>query len=406
MIFSMKQVLTLPILISLVACISACSAQENEISEEVEPEQPEDTTNWVFEPIIEGAPISHIEWQNPIKVSHQVYNAAYPRMLQLGGDTLFLAYHGGDENNSWDNIYLRKSFDRGNSWSDPEVLMEDNDPNYWGFANPEFVELDNGRILMAFTGRGRPDDNQHDNIQVMHSDDRGATWSSPRIVAYGRSWEPAMIQHPNGEVLMFYSSEARWWGTDQEIEQEILLVTSENDGISWSNPESVAYSNGNRDGMPVPIVLREGKGLAFAIESVGNTDSPWILHSSLSDRYSSDGLIARELAAPKNLVNFGGGPYLIQLPTGETILSCHDTGGRTIGSDWMKNTMYVLIGDEEARNFGSVSYPFPDLPADEGAFFNAIHSLDANTIIALGSRNFSDGHSEVHWVTGDIIRTE
>ena len=103
-------------------------------------------------------------------------------------------------------------------------------------------------------------------------------------------------------------------------------------------------------------------------------------------------------------MNFGGGPYLIQLATGETILSLHDTGGRELGSDWMKNTMYVLIGNDEAKDFKNVSYPFPDLPANEGAFFNSICALDENTIIALASRNFADGHSEVHWVTGTVVR--
>ncbi len=369
-----------------------------------EPEVEEDTSAWVIEKSIDGKPISHIEWGTPRIVSHEVFNAAYPRMIRLGGDTLLMAYHGGDQNNSWDNIYLRKSFDLGVSWTEPEVLMVDDDPDYWGYANPEFLELRNGRILMAFTGRGRPDDNQHDNIQVTHSDDRGETWTNPRIVKYGRSWEPAMVQHPNGEVMMFYSSEAQWWQVADEIEQEILMVVSDNDGMSWSNPISVAYTPSMRDGMPIPVVLKDGKGIVFAIESVGNSNGPWIVYSDLENQFESpDG---RWLAAPKSLVNFGGGPYLLQLETGETILSLHDTGGRDIGSDWMKNTMYVLIGDEEAKNFENVSYPFPDLPPNEGAFFNSICALDNQILIALASRNFSDGHSEIHWVKGNVVRFE
>lgn len=369
-------------------------------------EQEEDITEWVTDPIIPGKPVSHIAWGTPRKVSHEIFSAEYGRMLRMGGDTIMMVYHGGVQNNTWDNIYLRKSYDKGLTWSAPETLMEDTDPDYWGFANPELVGLRSGRILMAFTGRGRPDDNQHDNIQVMHSDDRGQSWSGPRIVAYGRSWEPAMVQHPGGDVLMVYSSEARWWGTDQELEQEILMVSSENEGMSWTVPRTVAYTDGKRDGMPVPLVLKENKGIVFAIESVGSADSPWIVWSSNQDQFRDSDNIVRWLAVPKSLVNFGGGPYLAQLPTGETILSCHDAGGRAIGADWKKNTMYVLIGDAEAKDFSNVSYPFPDLPPDEGAFFNSIYALDANTLIALGGRNFSDGHSEVHWVTGTIVREE
>lgn len=365
----------------------------------------EDTT-WVTEGIVSGQPISHIEWGDAERVSHDVYSADYPRMLRLGGDTLFLAYHGGPQYNEWDNIYLRKSFDLGRTWQDAEVLMVDDDPQYYGFANPEFLKLRSGKILMAFTGRGNPDDNQHNNIQVMYSNDRGFTWSNPNIVAFGRSWEPAMVQHPSGEVLMFYSSEARWWQVSDEIEQEILLVKSENDGLSWSSPKSVAYTSGNRDGMPVPLLLRESKGVIFVIESVGNRDSPWILHTDLQNAFNDPNEVSRYLAAPKSQVNFGGGPYIIQLPTGETILSCHDTGGRSIGTDWKKNTMYVLIGDSDARNFSNVSFPFPDLPPNEGAFFNSIHALDENTLVALGSRHFPDGHAEIHRVIGTIVREE
>ena len=400
-----RQILRGMVLLWVIVVLWACKPGE-EPSAKPPVEEEEDTTAWVIEHAQPGAPISHILWGEPVKVSHEVFGAEYPRMLQLGEDTLFLAYHGGDEQNAWDNIYLRKSFDRGATWSEEEVLMADNDPNYWGFANPEFLELRSGRILMAFTGRGRPDDNQHDNIQFMYSDDRGTTWSAPRIVALGRSWEPAMVQHPNGDVLLFYSSEARWWQVvpADQTQQEILMVTSKNDGGSWSLPKSVAYTSGMRDGMPVPLVLKDGKGIAFAIESVNNRDSPWILRSSLSARFQTPGDISKRLAAPKTTVNFGGGPYLVQLPTGETILSCHDTGGRDIGPDWKRNTMYVLIGDAEANNFSNVSYPFPDLPVDEGAFFNALHVLDEDTVIALGSRYFADGHTEVHWVTGEIVR--
>ncbi|MBV6645549.1 MAG: exo-alpha-sialidase [Cyclobacteriaceae bacterium] len=384
----------------------ACGTDDEPTPPPPTEEPDEDTTQWVIESTIPGNPIGHIEWGSPRKVSHEVYGADYPRMISLGGDTLFLTYHGGPQNNDWDNLYLRKSFDRGQTWLDAEVLMADDDPDYYGFANPQLLALRSGRILLAFTGRGNPDDNQHNNIQVMHSDDRGMTWSRPRVVAYGRSWEPGLVEHPGGDVLMFYSSEARWWQVSDQIEQEILMTRSETNGISWSSPRSVAYTAGMRDGMPVPIVLRDGKGLVFAIESVGNRDSPWMLHSSLSNRFESANQVERYLAAPKSLVNFGGGPFIIQLPTGETILSCHDTGGRNIGSDWKKNTMYVLIGDSDAQNFSNVSYPFPDLPPDEGAFFNAVHALDANTVIALGSRHFADGHAEVHWVTGSIIREQ
>ena len=169
-----KQIPYLLVLLSV--GIRTCSSEDEPVAPGSNEEPDEDTTQWVIENITPGKPIHHIEWGTPRKVSHDVYSADYPRMLGLGGDTLFLAYHGGPRDNEWDNLYLRKSFDNGQIWSETQVLMADVDPNYFGFANPEFLELRNGRILLAFTGRGNPDDNQHNNIQVMHSDDRGETW--------------------------------------------------------------------------------------------------------------------------------------------------------------------------------------------------------------------------------------
>ena len=171
-----------------------------------------------------------------------------------------MVYHGGPLNNYWDNIYLRKSFDKGQTWTVTEALLEDNDPDYFGFANPELLELRSGRILLAFVGRGNPDDNQHNNVQVMHSDDRGETWSSPRIVAFGRSWEPGLVQHPNGDVLMFYSSEARWWQVSDQIEQEILMVQSESEGINmgFASLSSLYIRPKGRYGSSSRIKRRQG----------------------------------------------------------------------------------------------------------------------------------------------------
>lgn len=356
----------------------------------------------------------HINWENSArKISHDTYSAEYCRVHRVNGDTLLLVYHFGPQGNEWDNIALRRSTDGGNSWSEVEVLMEDDDPDYWGFATPDLLVLDNGWVILAFVGRGRPDDNIHNNVQVMISKDGGWSWDDPHIIATGRSWEPAMIQLPDGEVQLFYSSEARWWygpGSD-EPNQEILMIRSEDLGSTWSRPRQVAYASGLRDGMPVPLVLQDEKGIVFAIESVRNNKSPWILWSSLEANwnYADLGRVSnnrRWLATSENI--WGGGPYLVQLPEGETLLTVHDTGGRHLdGSwkgNWKKNTMLVLVGNSVAKNFTNITYPYPDLPANEGAIFNALLVKDNKTVVAISSRNFADGTGAIYWKEGHISR--
>lgn len=354
------------------------------------------------------APSLTITWDNASKkMSHDVYYAEYGRVERVKGDTLLLTYHFGPQGNEWDNIAIRRSIDGGNTWSEAETLMADDNPNYWGFSNPGLITLQNGDVILAYTGRGKPDDNQHDNIQIRVSKDRGWTFGPPKIVVTGRSWEPAMIQLPDGEIELFYSSEARWWSGPGSTasQQEILMVKSDDDGLVWKGPEQVAYTAGMRDGMPVPLVLQGGKGIVFPIESVNNIKSPWIVWSSLEARwnYANVATLAngrRWLATSENI--WGGAPYIVQLPTGETILSCQDNGGRAVGSDWKKNTMLVLVGNSVAKNFTNISYPWPNLPASEGAYYSSLFLKDASTLVLVTTRNFGDGHSEIYWKEGHI----
>ncbi len=350
-----------------------------------------------------------IEWSNTAtKLSHEVYFAEYPRIHRVKGDTLLLTYHFGPINNVWDNIAIRRSIDNGVTWSPAETIVADDHPDYYGFANPELLVLKDGSVMLAYAGRGRPDDNAHSNVQIRMSTDRGWTFGPPKIVARGRSWEPAMIQLPSGEIELFYASEARFWngpGSTAE-QQEILMVHSTDNGNTWRSPRRVAYTTNMRDGMPVPLVLNNNKGIVFPIEQVKGAKSPWIIWSSLDAKWEYKAPASLEngrrwLATTENI--WGGAPYIIQLPTGETILSVQDAGGRSI-PDWKKTTMLVLVGNSVAKNFTNISYPWPNLPSSEGAYYNSLFLKDENTVLAVTTRNFSDGHSEIFMKEGKIKR--
>ncbi|GAB3506822.1 hypothetical protein GCM10027341_40520 [Spirosoma knui] len=358
-------------------------------------------------PADNAQPALTITWDNTAKkLSHDVYFAEYGRVHRVKGDTLLLTYHCGDAQNYWDNIAIRRSVDGGNTWSAAEIVMADNDPNYYGFANPEILVMQNGDVMLAYTGRGNPDDNVHGNIQIRISKDRGWTFGAPRIVATGRSWEPGMIQLPDGDIELFYSSEAAWWPSASP-QQEILMVHSTDNGQTWSQPAHVAYTDRMRDGMAVPLVLKDNKGIVFPIESVNNTQSPWILWSSLSAKWQYAGLGTptnqrRWLATSERI--WGGAPYLVQLSGGQTLLSTQDAGGRSISSDWRKNTMLVLVGNSVAKNFTNISYPWPNLPTNEGAYYSSLFLKNDTTPVLITTRNFADGHSEIYWKEGHITK--
>ena len=151
---------------------------------------------------------------------------------------------------------------------------------YWRFCTPEILQLQNGWVLVAFEANARPDENKS-SIQILVSKDSGFTWSEPLIYETGRTWEPSMVQLPHGEIELFYSSEAKWWGS-HDLYQDIQVIRSTDNGESWSDPQVIAYYPSRRDGMPVPTVLQGNKGVVFGIECVGSSNSPYIIHRDMN----------------------------------------------------------------------------------------------------------------------------
>jgi len=348
-----------------------------------------------------------ITWDTAAKkISHNVYYAEYGRIKRISATTLLLTYHCGGAADYWNNIALRRSDDNGGTWSDAQILMTSNVPGYYGFSDPDILVMQNGWLMLTYVGRGNPDDNQHDNVQIRISKDNGITWGNPQIIALGRSWEPGTVQLANGDIEMFYSSEAKWWpGTNPQ--QDILFIHSTDNGAHWSSPKEVAYFSNDRDGMPVPVLLNNNKGIAFAIESVNNSQSPWIMWSSTDAKwnYSGDGSTQngrRWLATNDNI--FGGAPYLAQLSTGETLLSFQASDGRNIGSDWKKSTMLIYTGNSVANNFTRLANPWPNLPVNEGAYYSSIFLKDVTTVVLVTTRNMPDGHSEIWWKEGHLSK--
>ena len=339
------------------------------------------------------------------KISHQVYNAGYGRIQRLDSHTLLLTYHCGGIRDPTGNIALRKSEDNGLTWGNARILMTSGTPGYYGFSNPQALVMKNGWIMLAFAGKGKPDDNLHDNLQIRISKDHGESWSTPQVVTSGRSWEPGMVQLPDGDIELFYSSEAKWWPGHQ-VQQDILMIHSTDNGTSWTAPAEVGFSPGKRDGMPVPLLLKDNKGIVCSIESVRNTKSPFIIWSSTAAKWNDAerGTVQnkRRWVAISDSY-FGGAPYLVQLPTGETLLSFQAKAGRNV-KNVKKNTMLVYAGNDEAKNFRRMNDPWPNLPENEGAYYSSLFVKDANTVVLVTTRNNAKNISEVWWKEGKIMR--
>jgi hypothetical protein len=353
-----------------------------------------------------------IEWGNgERKLSHDVYFAEYGRIRRIAGDTLAMVYHFGSKGNEWDNIALRKSTDNGKSWSHVKTVVADVWPKrYSGFSTPELLVLQNKWLLLAYTGRGVPDDSLHNNLQFRISKDRGATWSKESIVAIGRSWEPGMVQLPDGEIQLFFANELiSNQAAKGRHEQKILLCTSRNNGQTWSKPKMIAFIPKVRDGMPVPLLLKNNKGVVVAMESVENHHSPELVWTSIAAKWNYEKIAdldnGRRWYGSIDPI-WGGGPYLVQMPTGETIIAMQTEGGRKIDryKGWKKNTVVVMTGNSVAKNFSNPTFPYPNLPLHEGRYFCSLFVKDKNTIVLISTRNGKDGRSSLYWKEGTVKR--
>ena len=335
---------------------------------------------------------------------------SYPRMARLSGGDLLVSFEAQGSS------HVILSEDDGSTWTEPiEAASADGDVIA---AVPSLLQLADGEILLAYNTRpprGNTDPDRRVGIKLLASPDGGRTWHARATVFEGGYqwsrgvWEPAMIQLDSGEILLYFANEFPFSST---AEQEISVVRSTDQGRTWSEPETVSYRQGHRDGMPVPLQLRNGAAIAVAIEDNGLVDGPFkpaILDlpadGSLPGVIDGDSqrrhpALASSASLPDD--SYGGAPYLVQLPGGETLLSFQSNEDRS--GDWSRSAMVVAIGTENARDFDRKSRPFR-VPDGRRALWNGLFVKDSVTVTALSATNaFNQAYQELYCVDGHVIR--
>jgi hypothetical protein len=181
------------------------------------------------------------------------------------------------------------------------------------------------------------------------------------------------------------------------------MLRSRDGGKSWSKPVTACYRKGSRDGMPVPVLLPEAKGIALAIEDSGlhGTFKPVIVASSWTDAWSG-GPVGGDspkrwsaLEEPLPAKTYAGAPYLVRLGDGATALSFQ----LAESGEMRESRMAVCLGDGRARSFGKPSFPFPD---GKGQLWNALFVKDDKTITAISEATV-DGRRGI-WTVDGVLR--
>ena len=339
--------------------------------------------------------------------------AACPRARQLSNGEILLAYHHGEAlGNCGSRVTLRKSRDGGASWYQTREIEGPNEKGFWGFCNPDFIELGHGRLMLVSAARGKADpksrngflsEGRHSGLRVRFSDDFGATWGPPRMVAGGRGrvWEPSIARLPGGELEIFYANESPTL-QEEGATQCIECIRSTDAGQTWTTPVLVTEKTNCRTGMPAALALSNGH-VALGQEVVGLATSPWIadtFHGHAQDEHLA-----------QDQYEFGGAPFLTRAPDGSTLLAFHSQCRQTaylksLPGSWLLSDIFVQRGDAAANHFGPASCPWPTVNELSGAFFPSLLAMRDGTLVAMAS--FITVHPNhttstiVRWIKGRL----
>jgi len=309
----------------------------------------------------------------------RISQAGYPRLKRLAnGQIFFVAEYGN-------GIYCKLSSDNGKTWSTQKLIKADEANVH--MAVPEVIQLANGTILVGYNGRVKTENGvQHYDIRLKRSTDNGNTWTN-EATAYTAStvgtegcWEPSFMQLPSGEVQLFFANEFPYPNTG---DQQISMVRSNDAGNTWSSYYTVSFRINERDGMPVPLMLKDAKGYVVVIEDSYNGFEPSILYSSDASwsPYISGNSINRWYPSTDSWLtgSYNGAPYIVQASGGETILSFQTANGRTNNS---LTDMVVGVGDNTSKNFVGYSRPF-NIPTANFALWNSLLVKNDTTVTAV-----------------------
>ncbi|MDB5105405.1 MAG: hypothetical protein JWP91_3094 [Fibrobacteres bacterium] len=330
----------------------------------------------------------------------------YGRAKKLGSGDLALVYSSGTD------VWIRKSGDGGRNWGTGIRVAHDD-----GYANTnaEMAELRNGWLVYGWNGR--PQAGGPYFIGTKISKDGGLTWGAEARAYTGGPdagtgcWEPAFLQLPGGELQLYFANESPYPGTSAD--QEIGMLRSLDNGGTWGSYLAVSHRAGSRDGMPVPVLLKDG-GIAVAIEDNGLSGSfkPAIIHSPAGMGWGGTpvggkdprrwGALAQEAVLAPSI--YAGAPYMVRLPSGETVLSIQSGEGRDPGtSPTAHPIMQVYVGTAEAGSFSGKTTPFPDIPAVGNGLWNSLLAIDDSTVMAVSSVA-GMGNNGVWTVIGRVLR--
>ena len=257
------------------------------------------------------------------------------------------------------------------------------------YSCPEAVVLKNGDILAV--AQYRPGLNYRvrghiNGLVTLRSSDNGRTWSKPEDIYQGVNWEPYLLELSNGDIHCYFTDSRRTEIVPKDTGTAMML--SKDGGKTWepgygSDPYLVIRSKyegyvrdeyvhiygekktAYNDQMPVVIQLNDSKELAAVMETA-RPKSDYDITFAYSGEDGEWDYLAEDQKGPEDRnekVFHGAGPYIVQFPSGETVMS-HGQA--------YDGTFSIRMGNEKARNFGKEAAIYAGLSHASGDYIGII----------------------------------
>ncbi|MFB6135919.1 MAG: sialidase family protein [Halobacteriaceae archaeon] len=174
-----------------------------------------------------------------------------PRVSRLADGRLVAAVNriaGDTPDREEERTWLLESEDGGETWGDPRATPAR------GIVPDQVVELDAGRWLLTVHTVTEVSGEERWRVQTWLSDDEGATWEGPHVVAEEPDYmlcEGSVVELPGGDLACLMR-ENSGRGLDA------FVAVSEDGGETWGEPFRVPIPACHR---PVAGVLQSGRVL-------------------------------------------------------------------------------------------------------------------------------------------------
>lgn len=327
----------------------------------------------------------------------------YSRIKQLangGGYVMFYNSNGQAGLGAECNYALSEDLNvwsaKGKLFVSRSITDKNGAANERRYANCDGLVLSNGTVLAVASFRANngyktlPYD---DGLAIRRSSDNGISWTPEQDIYRGVNWEPYLLEVAPGKVHCYFTDSNRTAieGTDTGT----AMLVSNDYGATWSPALSnysapslnepyyvirTKYTNTGRDRfnnqMPSVIKLNGGNKLAAAAEANVNSNGLYYISLAYSDNDGNWDALTVTQEGPQDRQDRlfeGSAPYLVQFPSGETVLSYNKS-----------SNFNLKMGDAQARIFGEPYAPFP-----KAAYWGSLERIDGHQVIGTIPNNAS-----------------